>query len=143
MPTQPDQQPHDAFADQVEDLLRRLGDAQVRADVDELTSLLSDDFKLVGPLGFVVAKPQWLAQFHPGALEVSAIAWDELDLRTYADAQVSIAIGRLQQRAQYAGRSSDGTFRVTAVAVRAGNRWLVAGLHYSPIAPPPGSGPAA
>jgi ketosteroid isomerase-like protein len=138
MSSHTDQHANDT-ASQMEDLLRRLADAQRRADVDGLASLLSDDFELVGPLGFVVPKQGWLEQFRSGAFEVSAIDWDELDVRTYADSQVSIAIGRMQQRAQYAGRPSDGTFRVTVVAIRAGDRWVVAGLHYSPIAPPPGT----
>ncbi len=45
-------------------------------------------------------------------------------------------IGRLKQSASYAGRPSDGIFRVTVIAIRAGDRWLVAGLHYSPVAAP-------
>ena len=138
MPTQTDQHTQGFSANQIEDLLHWFADAQARPDVEALASLLSEDFKLVGPLGFVVGKSQWLEQFRSGALQISALDWDELDVRTYDDPHVSIAIGRLQQRAAYAGRPSDGTFRVTVIGIPSGDHWLIAGLHYSAIAPPPG-----
>jgi ketosteroid isomerase-like protein len=137
MPTQTDQEAQSFSTDQIEQLLRRLADAQQRADDEALASLLSDDFKLVGPLGFVVPKQQWLEQFRSGALQISALDWDELDVRTHSQSQIAIAIGRLKQRAAYAGRPADGTFRVTVIALRADDRWLIAGLHYSPVAAPP------
>jgi ketosteroid isomerase-like protein len=139
MSTQTDQELERFSTRQVTDLVRSLADAQERADADALAALLSDDFKLVGPLGFVVPKQQWLEQFGPGALQISELHWDELDVRTHGYAQIAIVIGRLKQRASYAGRPADGTFRVTVIAIRAGDRWLVAGLHYSPVAAPGGA----
>lgn len=136
MRVQSDQQLLSFSTGQIEELAGDLAGAQQRADADALAALLSDDFKLVGPLGFVVAKEQWLEQFRTGALEISALEWDELDVRTHGYAQVAIAIGRLTQQATYAGRPAGGTFRVTVIAVRAGERWLVTGLHYSPVAKP-------
>jgi ketosteroid isomerase-like protein len=131
-----DQQLQSFSTQQIEDLVRSLADAQARADAGALAALLTDDFKLVGPLGSVVPKQQWLEQFDSGALQISALDWDELDVRTHGYAQVAIVIGRLKQSASYAGRPSDGIFRVTVIAIRAGDRWLVAGLHYSPVAAP-------
>jgi ketosteroid isomerase-like protein len=136
MSTQTDQQLQAFSTRQIGDLLDSFADAQEHADRDALGSLLSDDFKLVGPLGFVVARQQWLDQFRTGGLQISSLEWDELDIRSHGYWQVAIAIGRLQQHATYAGRPADGTFRVTAIAIRAGDRWLIAGLHYSPIAAP-------
>jgi hypothetical protein len=97
---------------------------------------LADDFKLVGPLGFVVPKQQWLEQFHTGALQIESLAWDEVDIRTYADAGFAIAIGKLTQAATYAQNRSDGQFRVTLIAIGRGVTWQLAGAHYSPIAAP-------
>ncbi len=42
--------------EQVRDLSRRWATAQERGDVDALAETLSDDFQLVGPLGFVLSK---------------------------------------------------------------------------------------
>jgi hypothetical protein len=41
---------------EITDLLARFAQAQRLPDVDELSGLLTDDFKLVGPRGFVVPK---------------------------------------------------------------------------------------
>ena len=89
---------------EIEQLLRRFADGQEHSDVETLAALLTDDFKLVGPLGFVLDKQQWLAQFRPGALEIESLEWDELDVRAHGRAQLAIVIGRLRQRAAYAGR---------------------------------------
>jgi hypothetical protein len=106
------------------------------SDVDELTGLLTDDFKLVGPLGFVVPKQDWLKQFRAGTLEIQSLEWDEIDIRTRAYAYSAIAIGRLTQAASYARKPADGQFRVTAIAIGQGTTWHLAGAHYSPIAAP-------
>ncbi|MGB9185034.1 MAG: nuclear transport factor 2 family protein [Solirubrobacteraceae bacterium] len=139
MSIQTDQQLQSFSTQQIEELVLSLTDAQARGDVGALEALLSDDFKLVGPLGFVVPKQQWLDQFDSGPLQISVLDWDELDVRTHGYAQVAIVIGRLKQSARYAGRPADGIFRVTVIAIRAGDRWLVAGLHYSPVAAPGGA----
>jgi ketosteroid isomerase-like protein len=125
---------------QIHELGRQWAEAQERGDVDALETLLTDDFKLVGPLGFVLDKQQWLAQYRSGALQVGSLEWDEVDVRAYAYWQAAIAIGALTQQAEYQGHPANGRFRVTQIAVRNGDGWKLAGVHYSPIAAPPGSG---
>jgi hypothetical protein len=47
------------------------------------------------------------------------------------------------QRASYNRRPADGEFRTTHIAVRDDSRWLLAGIHLSPIGgPPPFARPA-
>jgi ketosteroid isomerase-like protein len=131
-----DQQMLDMTTSEISKLLERFADAQRLSDLDALSDLLTDDFKLVGPLGFVVPKQQWLEQFQSGALRIESLAWDELEIRTHAYANIAIAIGRLTQAATYTQNRSDGQFRVTAIAIGHGTTWHLAGLHYSPIAAP-------
>jgi hypothetical protein len=50
-----------------------------------------------------------------------------------------VAIGVQTQRTTFQGRDASGQFRVTQVAIRRGDHWILAGLHYSPIAQPPES----
>jgi hypothetical protein len=119
---------------EIEDLLTRFAEAQRMSNVDELSELLTDDFKLVGPLGFIVPKHQWLKQFRTGILQIESLQWDEIDIRTHAYAHFAIAIGRLTQSATYARKPADGQFRVTAIAIGSGTTWHLAGTHYSPIA---------
>jgi ketosteroid isomerase-like protein len=121
---------------EINDLLTRFAEAQRLSDVDELRGLLTDDFKVVGPLGFVVPKQEWLKQFRTGMLQIKSLEWDEIDIRTHAYAYFAIAIARLTQAATYARKPADSQFRVTAIAIGHGTSWHLAGAHYSPIAAP-------
>jgi ketosteroid isomerase-like protein len=121
---------------EITDVLTRFVEAQRLSDVDDLSGLLTEDFELVGPLGFVVPKHEWLEQFRTGMLQIQSLEWDEIEIRTHAYAAFAIAIGRLTQGATYAGNRADGRFRVTAIAIGRGTSWLLAGAHYSPIAAP-------
>jgi hypothetical protein len=121
---------------EIKDLLARFAEAQRLSEVDDLSGLLTDDFKLVGPRGFVLPKREWLEQFRTGRLQIQSLEWDEIDIRTHAYAYFAVAIGRLTQTATYARKPADGQFRVTAMAIGHGTSWHLAGAHYSPIAAP-------
>jgi hypothetical protein len=131
-----DQQAVSLTSQEISKLLERCAEAQRRSDLDALSELLTDDFRLVGPLGFVVPKQLWLEQFRTGALQIESLTWDEVDIRTYAYTNFAIAIGKLTQTAAYAQARSDGQFRVTAIAIGHDATWQLAGAHYSAIAPP-------
>ncbi len=122
----------------IRELGRRWADAEERGDADALSALTVEDFTLVGPLGFVLDKQQWLDRYRSGDFVTHSLQWDEVSVRDYGTA--AIAIGRQTQRAAYRGAASDGQFRITHVVVRTGDAWLLAGIHLSPIAPPPGRG---
>jgi ketosteroid isomerase-like protein len=121
---------------EIELALGEFADAQRRGDAGALARLVTDDFKLVGPLGFVVPKAKWLEQFDTQTLQIESLDWDELDIRTYGYREVAIAIGRLTQIASYEQRLAGGQFRVTAIALRDGPHWRLAGAHYSRIEEP-------
>jgi ketosteroid isomerase-like protein len=101
--------------------IRELGDrwlgAEVDADVDTLQTLVTDDFRLVGPFGFVLDKEQWLDRYRSGDFSTSRLSWDDVE-------------------AAYQGRPSNGAFRITHVFVRRGDSWSIAGMHLSPTTPP-------
>jgi hypothetical protein len=126
-----DQQTVSATATEIGKLLNRFAEAQRLSDLDVLPELLTDDFKLVGPLGFVVPKQQWLEQFRSGVLQIESLEWGDVDIRTHAYANSAIAIGRLTQTATYADNRADGAFRVTAIAIGHGVTWhrLRSGSH--------------
>jgi ketosteroid isomerase-like protein len=118
-------------ATEVFELGRRWAEAEQRADVETLDALAVADFALVGPLGFVLDKQQWLDRYRTGDLLTSSLTWDELRVRAYGDA--AVAIGRHTQQASYRGQPSDGQFRATHIAVRTGDGWKLAGIQLSPI----------
>jgi ketosteroid isomerase-like protein len=109
--------------------------AEQAGDTGALGEIAADDFRLVGPFGFVLDKAQWLDRYRTGALATSSLIWDEVEVRDFG--ATAIAIGRHTQHASYRGQPADGQFRVTHVFVRDGDRWALASLHLSLGAPPP------
>ena len=124
-------------ADQVHELGARWVTAELDADSATLDALVTDDFHLVGPYGFVLDKQQWLDRYRSGDLVTTAMTWHDVDMRDYRDAVVTIATQ--SQEATYRGMPSNGDFRITHVFVRADNRWAIAGMQLSPTSftPPP------
>jgi hypothetical protein len=113
--------------------------AEANGDVAALEALAADDFVLVGPAGFVLDKRAWLGRYTGGELRTRALSFRDPDTRTYA--RTAVAVGRFVQEAEYRGRPVDGEFRATRIAVHDGSRWLLGGLHLSPIIAVPPTAP--
>ena len=131
-------------ADQIHELGARWVAAELAADISTLDGLVTDDFHLVGPYGFVLDKQQWLDRYRSGDFVTTAMTWHDVDVRDYRDAVVTI--GTQSQEATYRGVPSNGDFRVTHVFVLADNRWAIAGMQLSPTSftpPPAASNPRA
>jgi hypothetical protein len=135
-------------SDQVRHLGARWTAAELGGDTDTLEALAVDDFTLVGPLGFVLTREQWLDRYRSGDFVTHELGWEPADIREYGGSGdggggTAIAVGVMEQRASYRGNPVDGRFRVTQVLVRgagSGTPWRLAGLHLSPIAAPGGPG---
>jgi ketosteroid isomerase-like protein len=121
--------------DQIRELGRRWVDAELRGDVAALDALTMDDFTLVGPVGFVLDKQQWLDRYRTGTFATRSLRWDDVAVRDYGDA--AVAVGSHTQEASYQGQPTNGQFRATHIVVRHDDRWLLAGMHLSPIGGPP------
>jgi ketosteroid isomerase-like protein len=121
--------------EEIRELGRRWAEAEERGDVQTLDALTAEDFTVVGPLGFVIDKKQWLDRYSSGAMVTESLSWDEVEVRAYGTA--AVAIGRVEQRASYQGRPVIGPLRATHIAVRGQAGWVLAGQHFSPIAGPP------
>jgi ketosteroid isomerase-like protein len=124
--------------DQVLELGQQWADAERAGDADALEFLLADDFLLVGPLGFMLDKAQYVGSRRSGDLKHESLVWADVRVRAYDNS--AVAVGSMTQRSTHQGRDASGRFRVTQVAVRYGNRWTTVGLHYSPIAQPESAG---
>ena len=116
---------------EIQQLGRRWAEAEQRGDVAALDAMTVGNFTLVGPLGFVLDKDQWLDRYRTGQLVTSSLVWDDVHVREYGDA--AVAIGRHTQQATYRGQPSDGQFRATHVIVKVNERWQLAGMQLSPI----------
>jgi ketosteroid isomerase-like protein len=124
-----------AATDQILHLGQQWAAAERAGDADALAPLLAEDFLLVGPLGFMLDKTQYLRSRRSGDLQHELLAWEAVRVRIYG--QAAVTIGSQTQRTKYQGRDASGRFCVTQVAVRQGDRWTLVGLHYSPNAQPP------
>jgi ketosteroid isomerase-like protein len=118
-------------ATQVRELSARWADAERRGEVDALEALVVPDFHLVGPLGFVLDREQWLRRFDDDGFVMSALGWDMVEVRVYGT--TGVTIGRQTQQATYQGRPSDGQFRTTHIAVLTDDGWRLAGMHLTSI----------
>jgi uncharacterized protein (TIGR02246 family) len=109
--------------------------AELRGDTAFLKSTLADDFVGVGPRGFTLTKEQWIARHEAGNLKYGSFELDEVQVRPYGDATVTVC----RQSAEGMYEDEHGRydiheqFRATLVFVKQQGRWLLAGLHLSPI----------
>jgi uncharacterized protein (TIGR02246 family) len=114
------------------ELGRRWAGAEGRNDADALAELLIDDVAVIGPLGFILDRQQYLEPRRAGVLKLEAHSWDEVSVRDYGT--TAIAVGIVTQQSTYQGQpapQASGRFRVTQVAVQQEGRWLLANLQYS------------
>ena len=114
-------------------------EAERTADTATLERLLTDDFVGVGPLGFMLPKPAWLARHQSGDLTYESFGLEELNARTHGDAAVitarHVAVGAFQ------GHPIPETARATVVFSHETGSWQLAGVHLSFIAGTPGAPP--
>jgi ketosteroid isomerase-like protein len=111
---------------------RRWAAAEQNGDTAVLDELAAADFRLVGPLGFILDRDQWLQRYASGALDTTSLNWDEVEVRDFGD--TAIAIGRHIQQASYAGRPADGQFRISHVFVRGPDgQWRIANIQLSQL----------
>jgi ketosteroid isomerase-like protein len=120
------------------DLVGHWAAAEQDNDAEALEGLLAGDFVGVGPLGFVLDRDQWLGRFGNG-LENRAFAVEDAQVRDYGAA--AVVVGVLAQETSFQGRDNSGRFRLTLVAVRPTDRWLLAGAHIGMLQKPSGPPP--
>jgi hypothetical protein len=121
--------------DGVLELVQRWAAAEQENDDGRLDGLLAGGFAGVGPFGFILTRDQWLARFTNGLVNRSFTVTD-LQVRDYGTA--AAGIGVLAQETGWQGNDNSGRFRVTLLAVRAGEGWLLAQVHIGPLQAPPG-----
>jgi ketosteroid isomerase-like protein len=119
----------------IEELGKRWVEAELAGDTNAMDSLAHQDFLLVGPLGFILDKAQWLERYSSGAFVTSALDWRDTHVRVFGDC--AVVIGVHDQEAAYRGQPNNGQFRATHILIRDGGAWRLIGMHLSPISTPP------
>lgn len=121
--------------EQIREFGRVWAAAEVRGDTETLEGLVVDGFRLVGPVGFVLDKQQWLMRYSGGGLVTEKLDWEDVEVRDFG--ATAVAIGVHAQVARHQGNPANGRFRATHVMVRADDGWRLAGIHLSTIGGPP------
>lgn len=120
----------------LDELLSTWVEAERTCDAATMSALLTDDFVGIGPLGFQLPKPAWLARLTSGDLHYDALTMDEVSIREYPGAAVATA--RCDARGSARGHALPTT-RVSLSLVRVDDEWRLAGVHHSFIAGEPGA----
>jgi ketosteroid isomerase-like protein len=120
---------------EIEQFGKRWAEAEVAQDLTTLDAMAHPDFILVGPLGFMLDKTQWLDRYASGDLATTSLDWRETTVRVFGD--TAVVVGVHDQQAAYRGRPNNGQFRATHILARDPAGWRLVGMHLSPIAAPP------
>ena len=120
---------------EISELGKRWVEAELAGDTAAMDALAHNEFLLVGPLGFILDKAQWLERYSSGAFVTSALDWRDTTVRVFRDC--AVVIGVHDQEAAYRGQPNNGQFRATHILTRRDGGWQLVGMHLSPIATPP------
>jgi Ketosteroid isomerase homolog len=110
----------------------QLRSAQLSADTNALSQLISDDLLFTGPDGQLATKAQDLESYGSGAVRFRQHQPEELRIRRIGS---NVAISSLSARlaVEIGGKVVNGVYRYTRVWSREGGRWKVAGGHVSQV----------
>ena len=113
--------PVDAEAEDLITLEGQFAQAIVKADVDALDNIVSDDWIIIGPEGRVISKSAFFEVTRSGALTHSSMESDETRVRLYGD--TAIVTARVVTAGAYQGQAFTTRERSTDVFVRQHGHW--------------------
>ncbi len=120
---------------QVEDSVRavemRRREALLAADTVALSRMLAPDFMELSRLGTVRTRADNVRDIASGALHLTSISYDSLNVRVYGD--VAVLTGIADNTGTMRGFPFSGRIRYTRVFVRRDGRWQAVLMQQTPI----------
>ena len=126
------------MTEHLEPFLSEWTTAERTGDVEQLDTILTEDFYGVGPLGFVLPRPAWLGRHRQG-LVYEAFDLDELQVHHYGG--VGLVTARNNTRGTYQGQPLPEALRATLLIPTDSASMRLAAIHMSFIAGTQGSPP--
>jgi ketosteroid isomerase-like protein len=127
------------MTDSIDSFLSGWANAERTGDADALDALLTPEFYGVGPLGFILPKPAWLARHQSGDFKYDSFDLDEIQTHTHND--VAVVTVRNNTKGAYQGHPIPEAVRATLVLVKDREGWRLAAIHMSFIAGTAGAPP--
>jgi ketosteroid isomerase-like protein len=127
------------MSNSIDSFLSTWANAERTGNAGTLEALLTPDFYGVGPLGFILPKPAWLARHRSGEFGYDRFDLDEI--QTHAYDGVALVTVRNNTRGAYQGHPIPEAVRATLVLVNEAEGWRLAAIHMSFIAGTAGAPP--
>lgn len=115
--------------DEVIAVQNRFDEAELHADRATLHELIAEDFRSIGPKGFVLDKQQWIDRHD--RFQYHELHTSDMEVHRYGDAAI---VRNLQtNHASYDDQQVRLRVRVSQVWVKQDGRWQIAGIQFSPM----------
>jgi len=109
----------------------RRREALLAADTVALSRMLAPDFMEISRLGTVRTRADNVRDIASGALHLTSISYDSLNVRVYGD--VAVLTGIADNTGTMRGFPFSGRIRYTRVFVRRDGRWQAVLMQQTPI----------
>lgn len=109
----------------INEIIASWATAELNGSVEDLDTLLDQDFVAVGPAGFVLTKQGWLDRFSNPGVHYATFDWHGGDVRYFGD--TAVVVGGYTQAGTIGDRVIDGSFSTTHIVVDD----KIVGLHIS------------
>ena len=104
-------------------------DAVVRADIEAIDRILSDDFMATNPFGETRYREEFMANIRDGSPAYEYINREGPAVRMYGD--VAVVTGRATLKGTYKGMDVTGPYRYTAVYLDRDGQFKTVAVHFS------------
>lgn len=110
----------------------RRAEALLKADTDELSRMVADEFVEISRFGQLRTKEDNLREIASGDLKLTSVSYEDLTVRVYSD--VAILIGIANNTGTFRGIPFSGAIRYSRVFVRRDGRWQAVAMQHTPLA---------
>jgi ketosteroid isomerase-like protein len=105
----------------------------LKANVNAMNSMLTDDFIEVAPDGAVTSRADHIAGFSSGKMKFQSLVLSDTKVRFYGD--VAVVTGFATTKSTYDGKDTSGKYAFTDVLVFRDGAWKAASTQATKVAP--------
>jgi uncharacterized protein (TIGR02246 family) len=118
----------------IQEILDTLIMSERANDAHRMAGLLAEDFRFIGPAGFVITGDQFTGRFDGGTLKTTSFDLTNVDVREPGD--TAVAVGVWTQETTFQGNPNNGNFRFSGTFIKDGDGWKLLHSQLSPMMAP-------